>query len=377
MGKTDFDFFDEEHARQADEAERAILATGQPLIAAETKLTWPDGQVGWVSTTKMPLPDEKGNIIGTFGISRDITERKRADDERNALFDIMRGLSSTANLQEYLQLIRQSLNTVLDAKNFFVVLRDNRSGLFEEVFAVDEYDAPMPPSGLEKSITSYVYRSGEPLLLTAATFEDLLARGDVELIGAKPASWLGAPLRASAQTIGVIAVQNYEDPGCYSARDRDFLASAGTQVAAAIARMQAEKAAKESELRYRNLVEMSPDAIAVHQNGKFVYVNQAGARLFGAADAQELTGKPVLDIVHPEDRGKALGRIGDTSAGAVAPLTEQKFMRLDGEPIDVEVAAIPFVFDGQPATQVVVRDVTERKQAEESLRPHRRAHPAL
>ena len=275
VGKTDFDFFDQEHARLADEAERAVLATGQPLIAAETKLTWPDGQVGWVSTTKMPLPDENGNIIGTFGISRDITEHKRADDERKALFDIMRGLSTTVNLQEYLELIRQSLNTVLDAQNFFVVLRNNRSGLFEEVFAMDKYDAPMPPSGLEKSITSYVYRTGEPLLLTAAKFDDLLASGEVELIGAKPASWLGAPLRAAAHTIGVIAVQNHEDPGCYSERDREFLNSAGTQVAAAIARMQAEKAVKESELRYRNLVEMSPDAVAVHQNGKFVYANQA------------------------------------------------------------------------------------------------------
>jgi PAS domain S-box-containing protein len=74
-GKTDFDLFTEEHARPAYEDEQAIMRTGKPVVGQEEKETWTDGRVDWVLTTKMPLRDEAGQIIGTFGVTRDITER--------------------------------------------------------------------------------------------------------------------------------------------------------------------------------------------------------------------------------------------------------------------------------------------------------------
>jgi PAS domain S-box-containing protein len=80
IGKTDADFFTEEHARQALENEQDMIRTGQPVIGLEEKETWPDGHVTWASTTKMPLCDAQGRVLGTFGISRDITDRKQAEE---------------------------------------------------------------------------------------------------------------------------------------------------------------------------------------------------------------------------------------------------------------------------------------------------------
>jgi PAS domain S-box-containing protein len=80
VGKTDFDIFTAEHAEQAYRDEQEIISTGQPVVGKEEKETWPDGHVTWASTTKMPLRDANGNAIGTFGISRDITERKDAEE---------------------------------------------------------------------------------------------------------------------------------------------------------------------------------------------------------------------------------------------------------------------------------------------------------
>lgn len=78
IGKTDFDIFAEEHAQKAYDDEQNIIATGQPLRAIEERETWPDGRITWCSSTKVPLRDNNGHMIGIFGITRDITARKEA-----------------------------------------------------------------------------------------------------------------------------------------------------------------------------------------------------------------------------------------------------------------------------------------------------------
>ncbi len=81
VGKSDFDFFSAEHARQALDDEKHIMATGKPLVGIVEKETWPDGRITWASTTKEPLRDARGGIIGTFGISRDVTKRHEAEQK--------------------------------------------------------------------------------------------------------------------------------------------------------------------------------------------------------------------------------------------------------------------------------------------------------
>jgi len=80
-GKTDFDFFTDEHAHKAFEIELEIIKTGRSVVGLEEKETWPDGKETWVSTTKVPLQDNNGKLLELFGISRDITERKCTEEE--------------------------------------------------------------------------------------------------------------------------------------------------------------------------------------------------------------------------------------------------------------------------------------------------------
>jgi PAS domain S-box-containing protein len=85
IGHTDFDFFSIDHAQPAYDDEQRVIKTGKPIIDVEEKEVWPDGRVGWASTTKLPLFDRNGNIVGTYGISRDITAKKEAEQQQREL----------------------------------------------------------------------------------------------------------------------------------------------------------------------------------------------------------------------------------------------------------------------------------------------------
>ena len=131
-------------------------------------------------------------------------------------------------------------------------------------------------------------------------------------------------------------------------------------------RMDAELRA--SEEQYRLLVEHSPYAIAVHFEGKIVYVNEAAVRLMGASSAGQLIGSAILDFAHPESRAMVGKRLKDLQNGLSVPPMEHKFIRCDGSTILVEVIAYPFSYQDRPAVQVVLRDLTAQKRAEEALR---------
>lgn len=106
LGKTDFDFFSAEHAQQAFDDEQEVMRSGQPLIGKEEKETWSDGRIRWVLTTKLPLRDPDGNIVGTFGLSRDITKRKQSEEERALL--LANEQMVRRDLEQALDLLRRS-----------------------------------------------------------------------------------------------------------------------------------------------------------------------------------------------------------------------------------------------------------------------------
>lgn len=130
-----------------------------------------------------------------------------------------------------------------------------------------------------------------------------------------------------------------------------------------------EESIRESEERYRNLVELSPDAIGVQIEGKIAFINTAGAKLLGAVNPEQLIGKPVLDFVHPDYRGIAGERIRRIiEERKIVPPLEEKFIKLDKTVIDVEVTAAPITYKDKPAVQVIIRDISGRKRVEEALR---------
>ncbi len=131
------------------------------------------------------------------------------------------------------------------------------------------------------------------------------------------------------------------------------------------------RALHESEDRYRSLVDLSPDGILVHADGYYVFANPTAARFFGARSPDEIVGRHVMELVHPDDREFAIRRMDMEYAGAVTPPRPSKFLRMDGSPFEVEVIGAKVDYAGTRAIQLVLRDTTERRRAEEDLRESR------
>ena len=133
-------------------------------------------------------------------------------------------------------------------------------------------------------------------------------------------------------------------------------------------RKKAEVSLKESEERYRQLVDISPDAVLIHREGKIIFMNPAALNLLGASHSYEILGKNVLDYIHPDFREVVRENIEKDLGGDISPPIELHMLRVDGTPVIVEGRGVKTSVDSKPAVQVAIRDITEWKRADEALR---------
>ncbi|MBI2475369.1 PAS domain S-box protein [Candidatus Uhrbacteria bacterium] len=351
-----------------------------PVKTSEWRWVKKDGKEIYTKNSFVNL-SEHGKSVGFLTIAQDITKEKdnvKLTEQLSSLLDSIRKID---------QLIVKEKNEDILLQKACEILRETRGYNFVWIGIVNEYErtiTPVASSGPKilrsklkkfiwtKQMESYchivqVIKNRKTISLNKLTspFLDInkLCSWHKGIIQYGDISTIFVPL-IRAKLVSAIIVLSSPEPKIFNLHEIKLIKELANNIAFALQSIKIEKTAKENETLYTALVELSPDIVAVHSQGKIVLVNKAAVKSFGAKNKKELIGKPVINFVHPESRADVIKRIKKmTTKHRQAPPIEERFLRLNGTPFDVETSAVPIKYKGKPAIQVVAHDIGARKKS--------------
>ncbi|MDH7487702.1 MAG: PAS domain-containing protein [Anaerolineae bacterium] len=232
LGKTDFDFYPQNLAAQFLADEQTVIRTGRPLINREEPLMdMATGGQGWLSTTKVPLRDGQGQVVGLVGIGRDITERRQLEERLNTIHALGQKLVLTRDMAEIAQSVVDAAQQVLRFPICGLWLVDeeqNRLVLWAHTLGPQAPEIPSLPLDGERGITVAVARSGQPITLPDVSQDPRYVNG-----GTATRSELCVPLKVAGRVIGVLNAES-EHLDAFGPGDRQLMEALADATAIAL-----------------------------------------------------------------------------------------------------------------------------------------------
>ncbi|MCS7183303.1 MAG: PAS domain S-box protein, partial [Thermoanaerobaculum sp.] len=354
-----------EEARRKTAEHLAGHFDGKPVLV---EMAHPSGRRVLVEAFEAPLLAE-GKQVGIQGVAHDVTAERRAQLVKDFSLSVSFMAGEAKSVEELFSGVHRELGKLFPVPNFFVGLGKKGSWVLEFPFFVDQEGNLERKRAVIFGLAWRLINLAKPFILTPNQEHPLPTVDDLMLIGPPHWCWMGAPLVVEGQALGGLLVQSHAEQLRYTEEDLELLTLAAGQVAQVLRRFQLAQELAETAERFRALVELSPDAILIHQDGVIKFANPAAARLWGCERPGDLLGKQALDLVAPSFRGVVAERIRrGLEEGVPEPPLVEEFLRLDGSTFRGEASAVPISYEGRPALEVVIRDVSERERAEALLR---------
>lgn len=250
LGKNFYDLFSPEEKKIARKWVRQIQLGEVVSPRREFKIISKDGGKHWIDLAVSII--KFGGRPAVYGMAFDITGQKRIEVLQDAIYRIALTANRSGQLGDLFSAVHTIIAEVMPAKNFYIALKATDSDLIKVPYKVDEFNPAVGFEKPHKGLTEYVIKTGKPLLCDVEKRDQLVNAGEIELLGPQPLIWLGMPLFIEDDVIGVLAVQDYNDPVAFGIREQRFLEFVSLHVAMAINRMRTEDTLRETEIRLRN-----------------------------------------------------------------------------------------------------------------------------
>jgi two-component system, cell cycle sensor histidine kinase and response regulator CckA len=351
-------------ARREAEFQSLLTHRDIPLSGLETVRRHKDGHEVDVLLSTWPLYDDDGRLRGSMSAKQDISERKRAQDLQEATYRISHAALTAADPRQLYAAIHGIVSELMPARNLYIALFDSSTDTISFPYWADEKEPPPEPRRARKGLTEYVIRSGRPLRDRSNTIGSLVAKGEVESLGAPAADWLGVPLVVAGRPVGVLTVQSYEEGVRYSEREQAILEFVSSQVAMVIERKRAEDIVRASEEELRALFAAMRDVIFVlDREGRYRKVAPTNPELL-YIPADQLVGRRLHDVFPAEIADRFLDAVTRTLDGG-RPIVTEYALPLKGEDVWFSATASPVDHD---TVIWVARSINEQRKAEMALR---------
>ncbi|GEM_PF-520933 len=343
------------------------IETNGEIIGLEAHWTKKDGTPVFIRESVRAIRDLNYKTLYYDGTVEDISELKKSELERQVIYEITEGVSTTGNLNELLGLIHHSLGKALYAENIFIALYDQDKELFSFPYYVDQFDTTPEPAKMDKSCSAYIFRTGKPLLITPEVFQQLKEQHEVELVGTPSPSWIGIPLQTPARTLGILVLQHYEKENVYTERDVQFLDSVGSQIALAVERKQIDEAVKrEMDFSQRSLNSLPGLFYLFDDQGKFLRWNK-NFEITTGYSAEEIEHLSPLDLFDEPDKTSIEEKIQQVFQIGEASV-EADLVSKDRTKTSIFFTGKRFQFENKQCMAGMGIDISDRRHAEEDLR---------
>ncbi len=331
----------------------------------------PIGVLGVSSQEEKEWPEETVNFMAlTAEILVSAFKRRQRGQTIATLLNIGEAAAVAESLELLLQLIHRSISQLLPVRNFYLALYNEEKQEVAFPYFIDEKDPKPQPRSLRRGLTEYVLRTGQPLLANTKDIEKLAAAGEIEIIGTIPVVWLGVPLKINGRTIGVMALQSYDETVAYTQEDEALLRLISEDVALVINRKKNEAELAEKEQFLRNIFMSLQDGLCVlDRDYNIISVNQVMEQWYSASITLE--GKKCYQVYHGRSEPCYPCPTRRTLETGLPAMEVVPFRPTAGQTKGwLEVYTFPLIDKKNNQTRGViehVRDITARKEAEERL----------